>query len=143
MQSEKLPKIRRTTCCGKSVNEPRFRTSVPKQQQNSKYFIMRHEILGIFITMFIDKLQDLLNERFCAFVLNVTLGTTQKSTNCVDCDASLLNKATACSLQLLETVIICGIHDAKQRSWLQCDIPCVNILDHLTKDICNVGEGIY
>lgn len=84
--------------------------------------------------MLIDELEHLLNEGLCALVLNVSLGGAQEGAHCIDGDATL-NKAGARSSQLLQSVVIARIHDTKQSSRLQANLPSVNVLDELSENV--------
>lgn len=84
--------------------------------------------------MLIDELEHLLNEGLCALVLNVALSGAQESAHCINGDAAL-NKAGARSSQLLQSVVVARIHDAKQSSRLQANLPSVNVLDELSENI--------
>lgn len=84
--------------------------------------------------MLIDELEHLLNERFCALVLNVSLGGAQEGAHCINGDATL-NKAGASSSQLLQSVVVARVHDAKQSSRLQANLSSVNVLDELSENV--------
>lgn len=64
----------------------------------------------INFTMLIDKLEDSLDQRFCALEMNVTLSGAQQCTNSVHSDAALLHETIASSLQLLQPIVIGCIH---------------------------------
>lgn len=62
------------------------------------------------VAMLVHKLQHLLHQRLGALVLYVTLSGCQQSAHCVHIDAAL-HKASTGTTQLLQAVIIGGIHD--------------------------------
>ena len=96
--SSSRTRISLTTCCGRSVNDPKFSTSVPCRSTNSrtliqKYWFSRHKF---DIDMIKGELCfcNLLYKWFGAFVLNVALCGCQQCTNSVHVNATL-NKAHA------------------------------------------------
>lgn len=87
------------------------------------------------LTVFIHKLEDLLNQWFGALEVDVTLGWAQEGANCIHRDASLLNKSVTGSLQFLKPVVIGSVHHAQKGSRLQSHASRVRVLNHLTKHI--------
>lgn len=86
------------------------------------------------IAVFVYELQNLLHETLRALVLDVSLGGSKQGAHRVYIDATLDESSTGFA-QLLQTVIIGGIHDSKQCARLERDASGVDVLDELTEHI--------
>ena len=63
------------------------------------------------VAVLIDKLEDLLNQRLGAFILDVTFGGGQQGADSVNVDATL-DEAHAGAPQFIQSVIVGSVHDS-------------------------------